>query len=228
MAQTRRVLLAKQLIHETRLPMAEVAFAAGFGSVRRFNETFQPLFGRPPGALRRIAGRTSRPARGRRDRLRLRYQPPYDWPAMLGFLAARAIAGRRGVSPPTATRAPSSSSGEQGLVTVEPGAGDCAARRRCAFRGSRPCRRSSRACAGCSTSPPTRRRSPPISASDPALAPLVAARPGLRVPGAWDGFELAIRAMLGQQITVAAAARLAGRLVAAYGEPLDDRATARA
>src|SRR5438067_7081738 len=55
-AQTRRVLLAKQLIHESSLPMAEIAFAAGFGSIRRFNETFQALFGRPPGALRRARG----------------------------------------------------------------------------------------------------------------------------------------------------------------------------
>src|SRR5579872_3844234 len=55
-AQTRRILLAKQLIHETHLPMTEIAFASGFGSIRRFNETFQELFGRPPGALRRLSG----------------------------------------------------------------------------------------------------------------------------------------------------------------------------
>src|SRR6185437_1293677 len=85
-AQTRRVLLAKQLIHETGLPMAEIAFAAGFGSIRRFNETFQTLFGRPPRALRRARG-PDIPAGPRGEiALLLRYQPPYDWPSMLAFL----------------------------------------------------------------------------------------------------------------------------------------------
>src|SRR5271168_3119770 len=84
-AQTRRVLLAKQLIHETRLPMVEVAMAAGFGSVRRFNETFQQLFDRPPIALRRLSA-TEQPAASAVT-LKLAYRPPYDWEAMLGFLA---------------------------------------------------------------------------------------------------------------------------------------------
>src|SRR3954471_18944230 len=90
-AQTRRVLLAKQLIHETMLPMAQVALASGFGSIRRFNETFQKLFGRPPASLRRIRAR-GRPAAGALS-VRLAYRPPYDWGGMLAFLAARAIPG---------------------------------------------------------------------------------------------------------------------------------------
>lgn len=87
-AQTRRVLFAKQLIHDTQLPMAEVALASGFGSVRRFNETFRDLFGRPPSALRRKSG----PDNSARDgvTLRLAYRPPYDWQGMLAALAARA------------------------------------------------------------------------------------------------------------------------------------------
>src|SRR5258707_1848422 len=76
-AQTRRVLLAKQLIHETRLPMAEVAMAAGFGSVRRFNETFQQLYGRPPATLRR--GSQPEAASAGAVSIRLPYRPPYDW-----------------------------------------------------------------------------------------------------------------------------------------------------
>src|SRR5215469_4943300 len=90
-AQTRRVLLAKQLIHETRLPMAEVALAAGFGSVRRFNETFREMFGRSPATLRRIRDKARRDA----DALsvRLAYRSPYDWDATLSFLMARAIPG---------------------------------------------------------------------------------------------------------------------------------------
>src|SRR6202034_2214707 len=87
-AQTRRVLFAKQLIHETRMPMTEVALAAGFGSIRRFNETFRDLFQRPPAALRR---KHSLVIAHDAVTLRLRYRPPYDWPSILGFLEARAI-----------------------------------------------------------------------------------------------------------------------------------------
>jgi len=91
-AQTRRVLFAKQLIHETRMPMTEIALAAGFGSVRRFNEVFHDLFRRPPTALRR---RAQQPRRGAEAgvTLRLRYRPPYDWDSMLDYLRARAILG---------------------------------------------------------------------------------------------------------------------------------------
>src|SRR5438477_644238 len=92
-AQTRRVLLAKQLIHETRLPLTEIAFAAGFSSVRRFNETFLDLFGRAPGELRRLGGEAVSAATEGEFSLLLRYQPPYDWPAILKFLSSRAIAG---------------------------------------------------------------------------------------------------------------------------------------
>ena len=92
-AQTRRILLAKQLIHETRLPMAEIAFASGFGSVRRFNETFLALFGRPPSELRRASGPDCPAGPLGEIVLLLRYHPPYDWAAMLEFLRCRAIAG---------------------------------------------------------------------------------------------------------------------------------------
>src|SRR6202011_121155 len=91
-AQTRRVLFAKQLVDETGMPMTEVAMAAGFGSVRRFNEIFRDLFHRPPSTLRR---QTSPSATGAEAgvTLRVRYRPPYDWESMLGYLQARAIPG---------------------------------------------------------------------------------------------------------------------------------------
>src|SRR5512132_3717074 len=92
-AQTRRVLLARQLIDETDLAMTEVALAAGFGSLRRFNDTFRQLYGRPPSALRRRRGAMAVAAPGSAMTLELSYRPPYDWPAMLGFLAPRAIPG---------------------------------------------------------------------------------------------------------------------------------------
>lgn len=91
-AQTRRVLFAKQLIHETRMPMTEVALAAGFGSLRRFNEIFQDLFRRPPSALRKKTSTSLTNAEAGVS-LRLRYRPPYDWDCMLEYLHARAIPG---------------------------------------------------------------------------------------------------------------------------------------
>jgi len=217
-AQTRRILLAKQLIHETRLPMAEIAFASGFGSVRRFNETFQTLFGRPPSELRRTAGPDFPAGPAGEIALLLRYQPPYDWEAMIEFLRRRAIAGVESVTAERYART-LQLDGLQGTVSVQRGGGNalCAtvrfpklaalpsiiARLRRVFDlGADPAAIAAHL------------------AKDPTLAPLVKSRPGLRVPGAWDGFELAIRAVLGQQITVAAAARLAGRLVAAYGRPM--------
>src|ERR1700738_249084 len=91
-AQTRRVLFAKQLIHETRMPMTEVALAAGFGSIRRFNEIFRDLFHRPPSILRQKTSASEEGAEAGVT-LRLRYRPPYDWDSMLGYLQARAIPG---------------------------------------------------------------------------------------------------------------------------------------
>ncbi|MDP1630945.1 MAG: AlkA N-terminal domain-containing protein [Caulobacter sp.] len=216
-AQTRRVLLAKQLIHETDLPMGEVALAAGFGSVRRFNETFQSLYKRPPLALRRRGARE--PAGGALT-LMLRYKPPYDWDGLLNFLRLRAIPGVETVTGNTYAR----------TITVGPDAGTLsvtpAGDNRLAVAIRFPTL----------TALPTIlarvRRVFDLSAdpvligehlaADPALAAMIAARPGLRVPGAWDGFELAVRAILGQQITVPAAVKLAGRLTAEWGDPLTD------
>jgi len=214
-AQTRRVLLAKQLIHETHLPMAEIAFASGFGSIRRFNEIFLTLFGRTPGDLRR-SGKPDVPAGPRGEiQLLLRYRPPYDWEAMLAFLRLRAIPGIERIDGSRYTRT-ISLDGMQGTVSVQPGAGNAlqatvrfprlhalpaiiARLRRVFDLGSDPVALAAQ------------------FSHDPVMAALIAARPGLRVPGAWDGFELAMRAVLGQQITVTAAIRLAGKLVAAHG-----------
>ena len=212
-AQTRRVLLAKQLIHETSLPMAEVALASGFNSVRRFNETFRQLFGRPPATLRRVRDKVKREAGALS--VRLAYRPPYDWDAMLSFLAARAIPGVELVAGDSYKR--SIAFGEHsGIVTVTPADKsrvdvairfpDVAALPQIVARVRRVF--------DLAADPDA------IGAHlslDPVLAPLVSARPGLRVPGAWDGFELAVRAIFGQQITVSAATRLLGRLVAAHG-----------
>ena len=217
-AQTRRVLFAKQLLHDSRLPMTEVAAAAGFGSVRRFNETFQQLFRRPPSALRRraIAALPEGSVAASGVTVRLRYRPPYDWPAVLGFLAARAVEGVERVDGDRYVRSVAEA-GEVGSVEVA----HVPARDSIAVTIRFPCVRALPAIIA-----RVRRvfdldadvaRIAAHLARDRMLAPLVARRPGLRVPGGWDGFELAVRAVLGQQVTVEAARRLAGRLVALCG-----------
>jgi AraC family transcriptional regulator of adaptative response / DNA-3-methyladenine glycosylase II len=217
-AQTRRVLFAKQLIHETQLPMTEVALAAGFSSLRRFNETFHELYHRPPSALRRKTS-TNRPGNNAGVTLRIRYRSPYDWDSILSFLQARAIQGIEVVENGRYLRTVDID-GLTGSVEV----------------AHQPERQS----LGVTIRFPNVRSLPAIVArvrrlfdvgadietidahlsSDPFLAPLVAQRPGLRAPGGWDGFEIAVRAVLGQQISVGAARRLAGQLVALHGKEL--------
>jgi AraC family transcriptional regulator of adaptative response / DNA-3-methyladenine glycosylase II len=220
-AQTRRVLFAKQLIHDTRLPMAEIAMASGFGSIRRFNETFQQLFRRPPSAIRRKA--VSALPEGSVGEIgvavRLSYRPPYDWDAMLGFLRARAIDGVEWVDGDAYCRTVLQN-GLTGTVEV----------RHLPHQAS----------LGATIRFPSVRALPAIVgrirrvfdlgadvaaigahlAQDPLLAPLVAERPGLRAPGGWDGFELAARAVLGQQVTVEAARKLGSRLAQICGTAL--------
>lgn len=222
-AQTRRVLLAKQLIQETRLPMGEVALASGFGSVRRFNETFQQLFGRPPGELRRSQKAETPAADG--ITVRLPYKPPYDWDAIIRFLTDRAIPGVERVEPRRYART-LQIDGASGVVIVTPRPGDDALTAEIHFAKLQalPAVIARIRRVFDLTADPTL-----IGAhlsQDPTLAPMVAARPGLRAPGAWDGFELAVRAILGQQITVGAARGLAAKLVECYGEPIDTPAAA--
>ena len=217
-AQTRRVLFAKQLLHETRMPIADVAMASGFSSIRRFNEVFQHLFQRPPGALRR---KSAAAATDDHDgvTLRLRYRPPYDWDSMLNFLHDRAIPGVEMVENHRYLRTVAMD-GSAGSIEVshEPQRQNIVVNIRFPHVRSFPAivarvRRQFDIGADIQT----------IDAhlsSDPMLAPLIAQRPGLRAPGGWDGFELAIRAVLGQQISVAAARRLAGQLVALHGKPV--------
>ena len=190
----------------------------GFGSIRRFNETFLALFGRPPSELRRVSGPDFPAGPAGEIVLLLRYHPPYDWAAMIEFLRRRAIAGVEHVSADRYAR----------TVQLDglPGTSRSNAADGNALRATV---RFPKLSALPAIIARLRRvfdlGADPVAiaahlAKDPTLAPLVKARPGLRVPGAWDGFELAIRAVLGQQITVAAAAGLAGRLVAAHGERL--------
>jgi AraC family transcriptional regulator of adaptative response / DNA-3-methyladenine glycosylase II len=215
-AQTRRVLFAKRLIHDTTMPMAEIAVAAGFGSLRRFNETFLHLFRRPPRELRR---RSATKGRDEGVVFRLRYRPPYDWDNMLAFLEARAIAGVEVVEDGRYLRT-IEIDGQLGSIAVSHLPAQQSLEVSILFPSVRALpsivervRRLFDLGADIETIEQHLR-------TDRALAKLIAQHPGLRAPGGWEGLEVAIRAVLGQQISVSAARQLAGRLVALHGRRL--------
>jgi len=210
---------AKKLIDETSLPMGDVALSSGFGSVRRFNAGIRAVYHRTPTQLRRLARQTSVQPENQYF-FRLRYRPPYDWQSLLRFLEARVIPGVEVVQAGTYRRS-ISRNGRAGHFEVafdednvalavrvqfgDPQAlffiierirsmFDLNADWAAVYRGLR---------------------------SDPELCVRLEAAPGMRVPGCWNGFELAVRAIVGQQITVKGASVLAGRIVQQFGPPFD-------
>lgn len=220
LAQTRRLLLAKQLLTDTALPMAVVAQAAGFGSLRRFNHLFQSRYGLAPGSLRRAAPERVAETVPDSIALRLAYRPPLAWPALLDFLTGRGAAGVEAAVGLRYLRTVQLD-GRRGWLAVQPDTG--------AARPQLRVQLSASLLPVLGTTLQRLRRlfdldaNPEVIASqlarDSRLAPLLQATPGLRVPGAFDGFELALRAVLGQQVTVKAATTLFGRFAARYGEP---------
>jgi len=215
--QTRRVHLAVKLLAETDLAITDIAFSAGFASIRRFNAAIQKVYGRSPRELRRV-----RRQAGENDsahlRLRLTYRPPFDWQQMLAFLRDRATPGVERVEADTYRR--SIALGDfRGVIAVRPAAGN--ALELCVPRAAAsvlaPIVERVRDVFDLGADPREIGRQ---LSRDPTLRPLVRRRPGLRVPGAWDRFEVAVRAVLGQQVTVRGATTLAGRLAQAFGESL--------
>lgn len=222
LAQTGRLLLAKQLLAESTLPIIAVADASGFESVRRFNALFRKHYGWTPSTLRRGSRRTQA---GDCVRLTLSYRPPLAWPEMLRFLAERATRGVEHVAG-AAYRRTASIGDHRGWLSVEP------------ISQGKPWGSNSLEVELATSLLPVlpfvlarlrhlfdlAARPDVIDArlaSSPALTEIVRCVPGLRVPGAFDGFELAVRAVLGQQIAVRAATTLAGRLATACGEPIE-------
>jgi AraC family transcriptional regulator of adaptative response / DNA-3-methyladenine glycosylase II len=221
-ARTRRTHFAYRLIIETDMPISQIAFASGFGSLRRFNAAIREAFAASPTALRR--SRTKDPRKMAREEaeglvLRLAYRPPYDWDSILRFLAQRAIPGieevvegayRRSVvlaDHPGMIEVRHSPEGNGLLLRV----------------GSLPSSDLMRVVERVRRQFDLDADPIPIASSlerDPVLSAAIAKRPGLRVPGAWDPFEIAVRAVIGQQVSVAGARTLAGRLVRACGEVL--------
>jgi len=217
-AQTQRLLLAKRLLTDTALPVTEVAMASGFGSLRRFNALFQERYRMAPSRLRARTPRdAASPARNPPMLFELAYRPPLAWDAIVEFLALRAIGGVEAVAGREYRRTVAIAHGgtiHYGWIAAQPSP------RKPTLRVT--------------VAPELARVVPGVLAAvkrlfdlacDPAvveaqLGPLAAAHPGLRVPGAFDGFEMAVRAILGQQVTVKAATTLSGRLARAFGEPI--------
>lgn len=224
LAQTRRLLLAKQLLTDTALPIAHVAQASGFSSVRRFNALFRARYRLAPRALRRRGTQpVVDPASGETIRLRLGYRPPLPWDVLARFLVARGACGVEALD------------GDRYVRTVQ--LADAAGKVHSGWFAAAPSRTHPVIDIDASVSllpvlTPLLARirrlfdldaNPQVIDAqlrkDPALRPLLRRRPGLRVPGAFDVFELALRAVLGQQISVKSATTLFGRFAAAFGDP---------
>lgn len=214
--RTRRLLLAKALLTDTRLPVLQVAELAGFGSASRFYDQFQSHYRLSPARLRRGAGNgqsarsDSDPGLGSALRFRLGYRPPFDWDGLLDYFAGRAIDGVEAVIEGSYCRAVAlvdrHGTTHDGWIRIRPALSahaielslseslaavipQCLARVRALFDLD-----ADPACI------------------NPVLGELAAGRPGLRIPGTWDGFELACRAVLGQLVSVRAATNLSGRV----------------
>ncbi|MGD9943877.1 MAG: AlkA N-terminal domain-containing protein [Burkholderiaceae bacterium] len=216
-AQTQRLLLAKRLLTDSVLSATEVAYAAGFRSLRRFNAVFRERYRLSPTELRAKAG--ARPAAALR--FRLAYRPPYDWPRVFAFLAARLIAGVESID----------ANGYHRSITLRDGAHE-----RHGWLSARP--DAERSLLEIDLSPSLAAVIPQVlqrlrhmfdldCEPDEVLRalPLMAQAGGpMRLIGAFDGFELAVRGVLGQQVSVRAAHTLAARFAAAFGQPLADSA----
>ena len=213
---TRRLLFAKQLLSETALPITDIALASGFRSLRRFNDAFLGAYGLSPSRLRKHAGRP--PIQAGPLQLKLAYRPPLDFSASLDFLRLRTLPGIERVGTDHYARVIDAEGAW--LEVRDWGAGEPALRlslhgvHAAALPGVVQC---------------VRRMfdldADPFAihaqlADDVLLGPLIKTRPGLRLPGGWDGVEVAMRAVLGQQVSVVVATTLARRLVSAHGHRL--------
>jgi AraC family transcriptional regulator of adaptative response / DNA-3-methyladenine glycosylase II len=214
-ARTQRLHFAKRLIDDTGLPLSSISSAAGYGSVRRFNDSFQKAYGRSPRELR--GARRSRVDVGALA-VRLACRPPFDWSSILRFFSARAIPGVECIEGDRYLRA-IEVDGRPGVLDV----GREGSRVELRLHGIE-----TKSLFGAVQrvrdlfdldAPVTDIAA--VLTRDELLRDLVDAQPGIRVPGAWDGFELTVRAILGQQVSVQAATTMAGRIAERYGEPVE-------
>jgi AraC family transcriptional regulator, regulatory protein of adaptative response / DNA-3-methyladenine glycosylase II len=218
LARSARTHFARRLLDETDLSVSEVAFAAGFGSVRQFNRACRDVFRLSPRELRARRRRSDRLVAEEGLTLRLPFDGALDWCSLLGYFEARAIPGVESVSGETYRRT-IVAGGEPGVLELLPGGDDhmflrvhlahwdelmhVVARARRIANLDADMEEPARQLGG-----------------DPVVGPLLRKRPGLRVPGSWDPYETGVRAILGQQVSVAGANTLAGRLVERVGTPV--------
>jgi AraC family transcriptional regulator of adaptative response / DNA-3-methyladenine glycosylase II len=221
-AITRRLDFARKLIDETNISMTDVAFTSGFESIRRFNDALKKRFGETPTELRKTA-RNNRTGNGHKNRitLHLPYRPPMDWSALLSYLKARQIPGVEKIDKNRYSRSIQLAK-TSGVILVTPSSRDChlaltlqihsptelmtMVRRVCRIfdLGADPMFITNHL------------------QKDPGLFSIVSAFPGLRVPGGWDNFEIAVRTIVGQQVSIQAANTITGRLVREYGTPMEN------
>lgn len=218
LARSARAHFARRLLDDTDLSMLEIALAAGFGSVRQFNRACRDVFRATPGALRAKRRKADRLVADGGLPLRLGFTGPLDWDALLAYLAARAIPGVEDVSRGVYRRTV--------VVDGDPGVLELSRsdERHLLLVAHLPhwdelihvvARARRIASLDLDLEAPADRLG-----SDPTIGPLLEARPGLRTPGTWDAFETGVRAIVGQQVTIAGANTVTGRLVARVGTPV--------
>jgi AraC family transcriptional regulator of adaptative response / DNA-3-methyladenine glycosylase II len=218
-AHTQRLHFAKRLIDETALSMSHISLAAGYGSIRRFNDAFKKTYGRSPRELRKFGDESRASGDMATLSVRLPYQEPFSWPAMLEFFAVRGTPGVESVIGNTYRRT-ISANGKHGVLAVSK------EKQSAYLTLTLQCVDTSALFEIVQRSREVFDLDAPVGeigttlTRDDSLKGLIRKSPGIRVPGAWDGFELTIRAVLGQQISVKAATTLAGRIAARYGEKL--------
>ena len=218
-AHTQRLHFAKRLIDQTNLPMQEIAVASGYGSVRRFNDAFRNTYKRSPRDLRRTDRGDTPSGEFSSLRVRLNYRRPFDWSQLTDFLGGRAIPGVEALLDDRYFRTVIVD-GQVGIVEVGHNSDEYGLD--LSLHGINTA----------SLFPVVQRvreifdLDAPMSdigtvlGADSELRARFKANPGIRVPGAWDGFELTVRAILGQQVSVKAATTLSGRIAERYGEPV--------
>jgi AraC family transcriptional regulator, regulatory protein of adaptative response / DNA-3-methyladenine glycosylase II len=227
-ASTHRLHFARNLIEQTDMPMAEVAWSAGFGSIRQFNHAVRKTAGQSPRELRRLrseltngsASLTTSPGNGELA-MRLRYRPPFHWPAMMTFLGSRATPGVEVVTA-NSYRRTIESDGEAGMIDVRPDPNDACLIVRIAlpkYGGLLHVVDRVRQVFDLGADP---LQIEAHLSRDRKLKPLLEQRPGLRLPGVWTGFEAAVRAALGQRLAVVDSNLVAGELVRQFGRPVSE------
>ncbi|HEX3425024.1 MAG TPA: AlkA N-terminal domain-containing protein [Acidimicrobiales bacterium] len=217
-ARSRRAHFARRLLDDTDLSVTDVAFAAGFGSVRQFNRAMRDVFRAAPGQLRARRRVTDRLVADGGLTLRLVFQPPLPWAAMLTYFQARAVAGVEHVAEGTYRRTVVID-GDPGVIELAPGGVDHLLLRAHLPHWEGLIHHVQRARRIFNLDADVAGAEARLAA-DPIIGPLVAARPGLRPPGGWDPFETGVRAIVGQQISVGGATTLMARLVQRHGTPV--------